>query len=155
MDLDLSKMFLQQLSQEENPKFAFRTFKDNKDAPKDDSLTIMRYGHLGDLQEELVDVNRKGAGVFFIVNETDGKGQRTENIVRVRAVFVDLDGSPVEPVQGWKIKPHIVIESSPKRYHAYWILDKTTPMALPMFSLVQKALAEKFNGDKTVHDLPA
>src|SRR5665213_1097285 len=154
MDLDLSKMFLQQLYQEENPKVAFRTFLDKKDGPPNPSLILMRCGHFDDIKEELVDVNRKGAGIFFVVNKTDGKGQRTENIVQVTAVFVDLDGSPIEPVQGWKLKPHIIIESSPKRYHAYWILDKTTPMALPMFSLVQKALAEKFNGDITVHDLP-
>lgn len=150
----MSKMFLQQLYQEENPKVAFRTFLDKKDGPPNPSLILMRCGHFDDIKEELVDVNRKGAGIFFVVNKTDGKGQRTENIVQVTAVFVDLDGSPIEPVQGWKLKPHIIIESSPKRYHAYWILDKTTPMALPMFSLVQKALAEKFNGDITVHDLP-
>jgi hypothetical protein len=44
-------------------------------------------------------LNREGAGVFVTVNETDLKGRTAKNITSVRAVFVDLDGAPLEPVR--------------------------------------------------------
>jgi len=51
-----------------------------------------------DAKERLMELNEMGAGVFVTINETDGTGRRAENITAVRAVFVDLDGSPLEPV---------------------------------------------------------
>ena len=84
------------------------------------------------------------------VNETDGRGRKAKNIKRVRAVFVDLDGSPLEPVLAWERKPHDVVESSPGTFHVYWIV---TGAALEDFAPAQKALAQKFGGDN-VHELP-
>jgi hypothetical protein len=89
--------------------------------------------------------------VFVTVNETDGKGRATTNIVRVRATFVDLDGAPLEPVTTHRIPPHIVIESSPDRWHAYWL---TVDCPLKDFKIAQKRLASQFNGDPSVCDLP-
>ena len=97
----------------------------------------------------LEDLNLCGAGVFLTINETNGKGRKTEDIERVRAVFVDLDGSDVQPVL--EHMPHLVVESSPGKYHGYWLV-KDFP--LEGFRQVQKRLIEKFSGDKAVHDLP-
>jgi hypothetical protein len=46
--------------------------------------------------------------------------------------------------------PHIAVESSPGKFHAYWIV---TDVALEEFMGLQKALAARFDGDR-VHDLP-
>ena len=66
--------------------------------------------------------------------------------------FVDLDGAPLEPVMSWTLPPHIVVESSPARYHAYWLVDSA--VALTDFSGLQKRLAKLLGGDSAVHDLP-
>ena len=153
MDLVVAQKFLQQLDQSENPLFAFRTFSDKKDI-KDPSLTVNRFGKFDDLKEEFIRLNNLGAGIFFTLNRTDGKGFRGQNITGVRAVMVDLDGAPLEPVQGFKLKPQIIVESSKGRYHAYWIISKEQPLHLQMFEPMQARIAELFNGDPSVKDLP-
>ncbi|WP_024334628.1 DNA-primase RepB domain-containing protein [Desulfotignum balticum] len=86
--------------------------------------------------------NETGSGIFLTVNETDGTGRQKKNIVRVRAVFVDLDGSPIEPVLSYD--PSLVVETSPGKYHAYWFVDDFPREA---FSDFQITLAKKFKGD--------
>jgi len=100
--------------------------------------------------EVLAKLNNKGYGIFATVNETDGKGRKAENIVRVRAVFVDLDGAPLEPVQQFELKPSMIITSSPGRYHAYW---RCRDVPLDQFTKLQSEIAKRFNGDPAVKDL--
>lgn len=85
------------------------------------------------------------------LHETDLNGRKAKNIRRVRAVFADLDGSPLEPVLAYPLKPHLVYETSPRRYHAYWFVDG---IKLVEFEKVQNALINLFNSDKVVKDLP-
>jgi hypothetical protein len=131
-------------------RFEFRTFDDNVDR-YDANLTKTFHGPLDQHANTLRRLNRCGAGVFVTINETDGKGRAAENIVRVRAVFVDLDGAPLEPVMSGRCPPHIVVESSPERWHAYWLVKG---MALEDFAPVQRALIRRFDSDPKVHDLP-
>jgi putative DNA primase/helicase len=49
------------------------------------------------------------------------------------------------------LQPHIVIESSPGKWHAYWLVSDSP---LEQFKPLQQALAQRFNGDKAVCDLP-
>lgn len=105
----------------------------------------------GGILGELTELNKRGAGCFAMANQGDGEGRREENVVRVRAVFVDLDGAPLEPILECGVEPHIIVESSPGRFHAYWVVDNCP---LEMFRPVQQALAERFNSDPGVHDLP-
>ena len=70
---------------------------------------------------------------------------------RVRAVFVDLDGAPLAPVLEAGLEPHVVVESSPGKFHVYWQVDDCP---LDQFERVQRALARRFGGDPSVHDLP-
>jgi len=86
-----------------------------------------------------------------MVGEGDGKGRKAANVQRVRAYFVDLDGAPVAPVQSAPLPPHVVVESSPGRWHAYWWIDGAP---LDTFKGVQRALAERFAADAKVCDLP-
>jgi hypothetical protein len=130
--------------------FDFRTFDDNaeRDDPK---LTRVFYGPLAQYADELKYLNDRGAGVFVTVNETDGKGRKAENIIRARAQFADLDGAPLEPVLQNTVKPHIIVETSPKRFHPYWLVKD---MPLGDFTSVQKAIIKRFNSDPAIHDLP-
>ncbi len=126
---------------------AFATFDD-----KGESNTLPRRlnGSLEECLPELLLLNEHGAGIFVTVNQTDGVGHKTENITGVRAVFTDMDGRPIAPVEAWSIPPHMVIQTSPGRWHAYWII---VGLPLDRFTEVQKALANHFDGDPAVCDL--
>jgi RepB DNA-primase N-terminal domain len=129
-------------------KFTFQTFDDNADR-KERELARHPYGTLAEHWNMLCRFNARGAGIFVTVNETDGGGRSAKNIIRVRACFVDLDGAPLP--SSFHVNPHIVVESSPGRWHLYWLV-KDCP--LDQFSTVQKRLAAYYGGDKAVHDLP-
>jgi hypothetical protein len=54
------------------------------------------------------------------------------------------------PIYNAPYLPHLVVESSPGRFHAYWSIYNCP---IEEFSDIQKLLAEKFSGDPQVHDL--
>lgn len=85
--------------------------------------------------------------MFVVVNEG---GHKDESITRVRAVFADTDGAPLEPlIQA--LEPHCVICTSPGKWHIYWMVDEEFP--LDQFKPVQRAIAEKFHTDRSVNNL--
>ncbi|GAB3749720.1 primase alpha helix C-terminal domain-containing protein [Lysobacter olei] len=126
----------------------FQTFDDRKERRE---LARHRSGTYASCARWLAGQNEKGAGCFVMVNRGDGKGRRTGNVQSVRAVFLDLDGAPLEPVQAAPIPPPIVCESSPSRFHALW---PVAGMPLSDFRPAQLALAERFQGDRAMADLP-
>ena len=67
----------------------------------------------------------------------------------MRALFCDLDGAPLEPVMQSKPPPHIAVESSPGKFHTYWIVSD---VKLEQFEDLQEGLAKRFSGDPSVHD---
>src|SRR5208283_4880044 len=77
------------------------------------------YGTIGEKWDELVSLNNRGAGIFVTANATNGAGRNNENIRSVRCLPVDLDGPPLDVLKGSPIKFHLLVESSPDRYHAY------------------------------------
>ena len=99
---------------------------------------------------ELSRLNDKGYGVFIAVNKTDGQGRKASNIVKVRAVFADMDG--VSPGAMMDDMPHLAVQSSPGKFHGYWFVDDDFP--LQGFCAVQKGIAFKYGSDPVVHDLP-
>jgi hypothetical protein len=147
-DRSTARKFLQLLG---TGPFTFQTFDENA-ARKNPALARVFNGTFDQHLATLEGLNRKGGGIFVTINRTDGKGRRARNITGVRAVFVDLDGAPLAPVMASTLVPHTVVESSPDRFHAYWLVDET--VSLSDFRGLQKKLAKLFNGDPTVHDLP-
>jgi|TARA_B110000908_G_scaffold93484_1_gene110740 P4 family phage/plasmid primase-like protien len=134
---------------EQAGKFTFQTFDDRKGLGNRNLVRII-HGDLSNHTRLLQEMNQAGSGVFVTVNRTDLKGRKAENVIATRAVFVDLDGAPLEPVLNFELEPQIVVESSPGRWHAYWLCD----VALTDFGAIQAAIIEKFTGDKNVKDLP-
>jgi hypothetical protein len=158
-DRDEVERFLSALDPSPDARFAFQTFDDNKErrerrkkTGEKDPFPKIRHGTLARHWKELFNLNAEGAGVFVTVNATDGRGRERGNVTRIRAGFVDLDGAPLEPVNEAALLPHIINETSPGRFHAYWLV--TGDMPLEEFTPLQKALAIRFNGDKSIHDLP-
>jgi hypothetical protein len=146
-DLFMARSFLTAMA--EGDAVTFQTFDDS--AAKNKALAKIFTAQFEDIAAELTTLNRQGAGIFWMVNHGDGDGRRSANVVRIRAVFVDLDGAPLGPIDTCPIEPHAVVESSPGRWHAYWLVED---IPREDFKLAQLALAMKFGGDTSVHDLP-
>lgn len=127
----------------------FQTFDDD-DTRKQRRLAWQGHGTLTNYGVRLDSLNSDGAGVFFMVNEGDGKGRKARNVRAVRAVFADLDGAPLEPVMACELPPHAVVETSPGKFHAYWCVDG---LPLELFKSVQKTIARRFGSDPSVNDL--
>ena len=136
---------------EPDGKFTFQTFPDNA-RNKTSNLTRILHGTLDQHAELLSHLNQQGAGVFVTINRTDLLGRAKTNITGVRAVFVDLDGAPIQPVIECQHEPHLIVESSSSRWHAFWLVDKEFDK--DQFTAFQTMLARHFNGDAQVKDLP-
>ncbi len=149
-DLNMARRFLTTLSEggETEEQFTFQIFPDRKDMVSGGYADVM-HGSLADLEDRLMAANRNGCGVFVTVNRTDGKGRKGENIIGIRALFVDLDGAPLQPVLDAPLSPHMVIQTSPGRFHAYWIVEG---IACDEFTSIQEQLALQFGGDSKVVD---
>lgn len=147
-NLDEARAFLDWL--DPDGKFTFQTFDDNS-ARKDRAQAKILHGTLNQHADFLVRLQQLGAGVFAMINEGDGLGRAAVNVVRVRGHFVDLDNAPLAPVTASDAPPHIVVESSPDKWHAYWHVDGCP---LDAFKSRQQMLAARFGGDPSVCDLP-
>jgi putative DNA primase/helicase len=143
-DLDEAKRFLRCLDPHAR-RFTFQTFDDRE--PKDLSLARTLHGTLDQHADILCDLNRRGASVCVTVNITDGRGRTRTNITDVRALFLDLDGAPPEPVRECPLRPHMQVETSPGRFHFYWLVSN---FDLADFENTQRAVAERFDGDPAV-----
>lgn len=145
VDLVQAQAFLERLG-------AHHTFQTIDDGPRHRRhLSRILHGTLAKQGDMLAHLNAAGAGVFVMVNAGDGQGRKTDNVRQVRACFADLDGAPLEPVLAFPLTPHLVVESSPDRWHAYWLVDG---LALEQFKAMQQAIARHFNTDPKVCDLP-
>jgi len=90
---------------------------------------------------ELAALNAQGAGVFLMVNEGDGQGRKVANVIRVRAYCADFDGAPLPQV--WPLEPSMTVETSPGKFHTYWILEEgeVVPLDNAVWNAQQEAIA--------------
>lgn len=149
-DFNESERFLKALGGA-NQKFTFQTYDDrklNEDGTpheKDKQLSRILHGAFQQHKTALQKLNNAGAAVTVSVNETDGKGRRSENITRIRALTLDLDGASPDPIFALETqKPHISIETSPGKYRFIWLVHDCS---LDEYPAIQWALAKQYKGD--------
>ena len=142
-----SRRFLKLMTGQDDPLICWQVFADKGN---DASIAEHRYGRLSDVavRKWLVLKVKRGAGVFYVVNKTDGQGRRGANIVHALAVFVDLDGAPLP--DKFPIEPNVIVESSPGKYHVYWLIEPTAD--LDAWTAAQAQLAAYHGGDKRMAD---
>jgi RepB DNA-primase from phage plasmid len=132
-------------------RFEFQTADDNRNPEeKNPKLSGGRYGALRGEARWLIGMNDKLAGVYVALNRTDGKGRKKENITEIRAMFADLDGQPLDKVRECPLKPHIINETSPGRYHVLW---RVTGFPLEQWEDVQRGIAARLDSDSGVATL--
>ena len=143
-DLEAAQRFLTLLD-ETAEVWTFQTFDDLKER-KDDALARVLHGTLDQHASQLADLNKRGAGVFVTVNETDGKGRKAGNITRIRAVWQEDDGEG-KPLP---LEPHIVVETSPDKHHRYILVDGMTP---DQHGAVMRVMVKNYGSDQNAKDV--
>ncbi|MEX2125502.1 MAG: DNA-primase RepB domain-containing protein [Woeseia sp.] len=122
----------------------FQTFTDGK-KPKRDPLARVLPGTLRERWPELQRLNAAGAGVFVTVNEMRGQKRGTADFKAARAIFQeDDDGAPALP-----LAPHIVVESSPGKFHRYLL---TATDDRDAWEAVQQTMVDLFGSDPRAKD---
>lgn len=83
-------------------------------------------------------------------DKTDGS---KEGILQVPALWVDLDGAPLEKVMEGPWSPSAVVETSPKKYHVYWKLREPADRSeIPLVEDLLRRLASFFKADPAATD---
>ena len=149
VDFEMARRFLQLVDASDT--FTFQTFHDRpKGAEEDRTLAHVIPGPAG---KELFSLHDRGAGVYFTVNRTDGAGRKGKNITNIRAVWQeDDDGVAVN----FPIEPSLVVESSPGRFHRYWLLAEPWPAdehGRADHAAVMERMIETYGSDKNAKDL--
>lgn len=112
------------------------------------------HGHLDKCIATLTELNTSGSGVFVCVNETDLKGRKSDNIIRVRALSADFDAPDshrVEWLLSLSLPPNMIIESSPGKHHAYWVFN-VGEISLTEFRPLQQRIAMALESDEKICD---
>jgi hypothetical protein len=149
-----AESFLCALTDEDDPIVTFQTFNDTKSGP---NLARVYHGTLGEHWDQLVRLNRQGAGIYLMVNRGDGRVHDGEDTCRtavsvttLRALFIDDDDGKIDPA-ALPVPPSIVVQSK-HGVHVYWKLWPWEPR--DRFTDAQKALAARFDTDDSICDLP-
>jgi len=135
-------------------RFAFQTFTDQKSSRHDrnDPLARQLFGSITQHHSQLKSLNDEGAGVYVAPNEIEGKRRNNSAVIRIRACWLDLDGSPLEPVLKGPLMPQIVTNTSPGRWHCFWCISNLND-DFDGWKCMQHALAKRFKGDNSMKNL--
>jgi hypothetical protein len=144
---DQAQRFLQALDPGAE-SFSFRTFSDTPYTrlPGRDPMQLALHGTLTQCWTQLVGLNQRGAAVSVTINRTNGRGRAAADIEEVRALFLD-DDDPPQNLDRFPLSPHIQVQTSPGRFHHYWLVDE---LPLFRFSEYQRRLALRYGGDNKV-----
>ena len=144
IDLQSTRQFLNLIDPDASG-FTYQTFDDSKKR-RDRKLTRILHGPLEMHTAELIDLNQRGAGVLVVVNETDLRGRKSENIIGVRAIWQEDDDGFTDELP---LPPSVVIETSPGKFHRYWL---TKDLGLPEHRSVMERLVSDYGSDPNAKD---
>jgi hypothetical protein len=131
--------------------WTFQVFDDSK-RPGGPAAQIL-HGSFRELRDKLAKLNFKGCGIYVTVNETDGRGRKSENTKRVRTVFQEDDSGFAGD---FPLIPSLVVESSPGKFHRYWLLSNAWPadeQGRIAFTGVMEQLIAGYGSDPSAKDV--
>jgi KaiC/GvpD/RAD55 family RecA-like ATPase len=140
-------LFIETLTGDAETPCTWQTFDDDEQR-KDDSLARVLHGPLSKVRDELTRLSSRRAGIFVTVNATDLRGRRAENVMGLRALFVDCDTGDLPALP---VAPSMVVQSG-RGQHAYWLL--VPGQEISRFRESQEHLAEALGTDPRIKDLP-
>jgi hypothetical protein len=127
--------------------FTFQTFQDKKPVTRPELAKVIEDKKL------LLQLHAHGAGIYITVNETDGKGRCSDNIIRVRAIWQEDDNSHDGP---FPLAPSMVVETSQGHFHRYWLIADDWPadqQGRADFASVMERMVESYGSDKNAKDI--
>src|SRR5215831_8230963 len=128
--------------------FTFQTFHDRpKEVAADPSLARVTSDRV-----EVLQLYGRGAGVYVCINQTDLAGRKRSNIKRIRSVWQEDDASHGGP---FPIEPSLVVESSPGKFHRYWLVADDWPAdekGRADFAGVMERMVESYGSDNNAKD---
>jgi hypothetical protein len=128
-------------------RFTFQTFQDKKPVTRPELAKVTEDKKL------LLQLHAHGAGIYITVNETDGKGRCSDNIVRVRAIWQEDDNSHDGP---FPLAPSMVVATSQGHFHRYWLIADDWPadqQGRADFASVMERMVESYGSDKNAKDI--
>ena len=98
-------------------------------------------GRLDDVWPELVARQHKGAAIAVTMAETDGRGRKSANMIRPRAVWIEADTILRRDLP---LPPTITVETSPGHYHYLYVCRD---LGWEVWHGVQQTLIEEYGSD--------
>jgi hypothetical protein len=128
-------------------RFLFCTFDDvklpNGKKRENKKLTKSFYSTLEECAQKLAKLNQQGAGIFVLVNESNGTNRKRENITRLRALWKEDDRSSTPPLP---LEPNFVIQTSSGKRHEYLLIEGA-PMEGREWEAVQMRIVDDYGSD--------
>lgn len=118
--------------------------------------------------EAINSLNERGRSVYMTINKVDGtfvkenrwKAVPSGHITGVNALFLDFDqpeAVSLADIEAMEVLPSVVVETSPGKFHCYWLLKSNDEIETGEFKQMQTALQTKFKAlepDVVINDLP-
>ena len=149
-DIEQATQFLSLIEPNPDAIHNFRMLSRGGDPRANKNLT----GTLSECWREIERANEAGKDAYVVIN--DG-GHKAAHIGRIRALFADHDHGDLNKVNAsWKLcedaafLPHVIVESSPQKFHWYWLLE--TGLSVDEFRQLQKQIIGALGSDPSVHD---
>lgn len=131
--------------------FTFQTLTDGEGKPAPDPLA--KVFNLSRFTRPVLRLYEEGAGVWITVNDTAGKGRRSQDVKRIRAVWQEDD----DGYEGdFPLEPSLVLESSPGHYHRYWLVADDWPadtQGRSDFAGVMACMVANYGSDNGAKDI--
>ncbi len=136
--------FIRLIHPDKKVPVCFQTFGDSADCFFSTLTATLRDRLIADSTNRLT--------VSVVVNHIVGDKRSAANVTKINAVYIDCDNQShtLEELTALPIQPHIIVETSPGNYHAYWLLRDCD---VGQFKAMQKALAVRYKTDSQVCDL--
>lgn len=107
---------------------------------------VPTFGTISDNLEPYRFAPGDGPELYMMVGRTHGAGMRVADVVGSRAVAVDLDeGLPVLCGRGQPLEPSLLVQTSPGRFHAVYLLNEDVDAE--WMRRIAIALARRLGGD--------
>lgn len=108
------------------------------------------YGTFKDCQRKLQVNNNEGFCVYVTINETFAASRKKEDIKRCRAIWVEDDEERAIPRDDFPLKPSLIVQSSPNKYHYYWF---TSTKNFNQWNEVMQTMVDKWGCDFKARDI--
>ena len=126
--------------------FVFQTFDDDKKR-KEPSLARTLHGTLEQHKGQLLNLSKRGAGIFITLN-CSSNGRRTKpDIDGYRVIFREADKPGLPPLP---LEPHFVLQSSPGKRHEYLLIGRTEDH--DTWGAIMQTMVDEYGSDPNAKD---